>query len=80
LRDSALTYYLLGESYSDLARFDEAAAAYRSAVSIEQRFPAAWFALAKAYRRLGRDTQAREAEAQLEKLDPKLAQRLRDGS
>lgn len=80
LRDSPLTYYLLGESYSDLARFDEAAAAYRGALKIEQRFPAAWFGLAKAYDRLGRASESREARAQLEKLDPKLAQRLRDGS
>ena len=80
LRDSPLTYYLLGETYADLARYDEAAASYRSAVKIEERFPAAWFGLAKAYERLGRVTEARAAQAQLEKLDPRLAQRLRDGS
>jgi tetratricopeptide (TPR) repeat protein len=80
LRDSPLTYYLLGESYSDLAHYEEAAGAYRSAVKIEERFPAAWFGLAKSYERLGRTTEARAAQAQLEKLDPKLAQRLRDGS
>ena len=80
LRDSALTHYMLGESYVDLERYDEAAAAYRAAVKIEERFPAAWFGLAKAYRRLGRVAEAREAEVRLEKLDPKLAQRLRDGS
>jgi tetratricopeptide (TPR) repeat protein len=80
LRDSALTHYLLGESYADLQRHDEAAAAYRAAVKLDERLPAAWFGLAKAYGRLGRVTEAREAEVRLEKLDPKLAQRLRDGS
>jgi tetratricopeptide (TPR) repeat protein len=78
LRDSALTWYLLGESYSDLKRYAEAAAAYESALKIEQRFPAAWFALGSAYLRLGRGADARAAAAQLEKLDPKLAARLRE--
>jgi Flp pilus assembly protein TadD len=49
-------------------------------LKIEQRFPAAWLGLAKAYERLGRTAEARAAQAQFEKLDPKLAQRLRDGS
>lgn len=78
LRNPALTYYLLGESYGDLGRHAEAAAAYREAVKIEQRFPAAWLSLAKTYHRLGRTTEAREAELQLEKIDPKLARRLRE--
>ena len=77
-RNPALTHYLLGESYGDLGRYAEAAAAYHEAVKIEQRFPAAWLSLAKTYRKLGRTTQAREAELQLEKIDPKLAQRLRE--
>jgi tetratricopeptide (TPR) repeat protein len=80
LRDPPLTHYLLGESYADLKRDDEAAAAYRAAVKLEERFPAAWFGLAKAYGRLGRGAEAREAQARLEKLDPKLAQRLREGT
>lgn len=78
LRNPALTYYLLGESYGDLGRHAEAAAAYREAVKIEQRFPAAWLSLAKTYRKLGRTTDAREAELQLENIDPKLARRLRE--
>jgi tetratricopeptide (TPR) repeat protein len=78
LRDSPLTSYLLGESYSDLRRYDQAAAAYREALKIEQRFPAAWFALAMSYARLGRTAEAREAQGRLEKLDPQLARRLRE--
>ena len=80
LRNPPVTYYLLGESYGDLARHAEAADAYRAAVKLEPRFSAAWFGLSRAYQRLGRTAEAREAEAQLEKIDPKLAQRLRDGS
>jgi len=79
LRDSAITYYLLGESYGDLARHAEAVAAYREAVRIEQKFTAAWFSLARTYQKLGHSADARDAELQVEKLDPKLAQRLRGG-
>lgn len=80
LRHPPLTYYLLGESYGDLGRDAEAAAAYREALKIERNFPAAWFGLGKSSRKLGRAADAREAELALEKLDPKLAQRLREGS
>lgn len=77
LRDSPLTPYLLGESYSDLKRYDLAVPAYRDALRIEERFPAAWFALAMSYARLGRTGEAREAGLRLEKLDPAAAERLR---
>ena len=79
-RDSPVTFFLLGESYSDLRRYEEAAAAYREAVRAHEEFPAAWFALARTYARLGRADDARAARARLEKLDPKLAARLEDGS
>lgn len=78
LRDSALTHYLLGETYSDLKRYREAAAAFEGALEIEQKFPAAWYALSMAYMRVNRDADARAAAAQLESLDPKLAARLRE--
>jgi len=80
LRHPPLTYYLLGEAYGDLGRHGDAVSAYREALKIERNFPAAWFSLAKAYRKLGRTAEAREAERALEKLDAKLAQRLRDES
>lgn len=80
VRNPALTYYLLGESYGDLRRDAEAVDAYRAAVKLEPRFPAAWFSLAKTYKTLGRAAEAQAAEAQLEKIDPKLAQRLRAGT
>lgn len=79
VRDSPQTYFLLGESYADLGRNNDAAAAYREALKIDARYTAAWYALAKAYERSGRMTQARDAESQLEKLDPQLAKRLREG-
>ena len=76
VRDSPTTVFLLGESYGDLRRFDEAVAAYRQTLGIDPKFSAAWFGLSRAYSRLGREREAREARAMLEKLDPKLAQRL----
>ena len=76
VRDSATTPYLLGESYSDLRRYDQAAGAYRQALAMDQTFAPAWFGLSRAYSNLGRNDDAREARKALEKLDPKLAQRL----
>ena len=78
LRDSPMTAYLLGESYGDLRRYDLALAAYREALKIEQRFPAAWYALAVSAARTGRGAEAREAEARLAKLDPVMAKQLRE--
>ena len=76
LRDSPTTPYLLGESYGDLRRYDEAAAAYKQALAMNPKFPAAWFGLSRTYSNLGRVEDAREARLALEKIDPKLAQRL----
>jgi tetratricopeptide (TPR) repeat protein len=78
LRDPAATHFLLGEAYMDLGRSQDAAAAYREAVKIEAGFGAAWFGLARAYERAGRTAEARDAESQLEKLDPAQARRLRE--
>lgn len=75
-RDSPGTLYLLGESYSDLLRHDEAAAAYREAVALAPQFSQAWFSLARAYMKLGRSADAQAARERLQKLDPKLAAQL----
>lgn len=76
VRDSPSTPYLLGESYSDIRRYDEAVPAYRQAVSLDPKLAPAWFGLARAYLRLGKDRDAQEARRVLEKLDPKLADKL----
>jgi tetratricopeptide (TPR) repeat protein len=76
VRDVPATPFLLGESYSDIRRYDEAVPAYRQAVSLDPKLALAWFGLARAYGRLGRDRDALEARRVLEKLDPKLAERL----
>lgn len=78
LRDSPMTAFLLGESYGDLRRYDLALGAYRDALKIEQRFPAAWYALAVSAARIGRGAEAREAQARLAKLDPVMAGQLRE--
>lgn len=78
LRESPLTLYLLGESYGDLRRYELAVPAYREALKFQERFPAAWYALAMSYTRLGRTGEARDAQLRLEKLDPALARRLQN--
>ena len=79
LREAPVTMYLLGESYSDLGRDADARFAYEKSLAMEPQFSAAWFGLTRAYQRLGLASEAREARARLEKLDPQLAKRL-DGA
>jgi tetratricopeptide (TPR) repeat protein len=76
VRDSPTTAFLLGESYSDIRRFDDAAAAYRQALGLDPNLAPAWYGLSRAYTRMGREREALEARERLRTLDPKLAQRL----
>ena len=73
LRDVPTTPYLLGESYSDLRRYGDAAGAYRQALAIDQKFSPAWAGLSRAYSHLGRHDEALEAQRALEKIDAQLA-------
>lgn len=70
------TYYLLGESYSDLSRDLAAAAAYREAVELNAEFAQAWFGLGRAYARLGRTADFDVTLATLARLDGSLARDL----
>lgn len=70
------TWFLLGESYSDLNRHDQAAAAYRGAVKLQPDFAQAWFGLGRAQARLGRLADFNETVRALEKLAPALAAEL----
>lgn len=79
VRDVPTTPYLLGESYSDLKRYDEAATAYQQALAMNQKFAPAWYGLSRAYSSLGRADDARNARRALEKIDPALAKRLDEG-
>ena len=73
VRDVPTTPYLIGESYSDLRRYDDAVGAYRQALAMDRKFSPAWLGLSRAYSSLGRAHDAREARRALEKIDPKLA-------
>lgn len=70
------TYFLLGESYSDLDRDLPAAAAYREAIQLDGEFARAWFSLGRAYARLGRTADYEAALKMLGKLNPALAKEL----
>ena len=76
LRGTPATWYLLGESYSDLYRYLPAAAAYREAVQLNGEFAEAWFGLGRAYSRLGRRPEFEQTLKTLEKLNPALAKEL----
>lgn len=75
VRDSPLTYQLLGDAQSDARRFQAAAEAYRSALALDSALADAWFGLGRAALQLGRDAEVREALQALERMkSPRAAQ------
>lgn len=75
VRESPVTYQLLGEANSDLARYVPAAAAYRRALAIDSNYGDAWFGLGRASLRLARNADAREALRALEQMrSPRAAE------
>ena len=70
------TYYLLGESYSDLNRYLPAAAAYRESVKLDSKFVQAWFGLGRSAAQLGQRADYGQALKALRELDPALANEL----
>lgn len=77
VRESPVTYQLLGEANSDLTRYVPAAAAYRRALSIDPNYGDAWFGLGRASLRLARNADAREALRALEQMRSPRAAELR---
>ena len=78
LRDSQITLFLLGESYSDLGRFEPAARAYRQALDIDGGLTLAWVGLARAQIKLGRMAEAESIARSVEKSNPQLAVAIRN--
>jgi tetratricopeptide (TPR) repeat protein len=70
------TYYLLGESYTDLNRYLPAAAAYRQSVKLDAKFAPAWFGLGRSAAELGERNDYDQALRALRQLDPTLAKQL----
>ena len=70
------SYYLLGESYTDLNRYLPAAAAYRESVKLDSRFAQAWFGLGRSAAELGNRGDYDQALTALRQLDPALAKEL----
>ena len=77
-RTSFLTFFLLGEAYRDAGRLDRAVSAYREAVRLEPLFPRGWFELGSAQVRIGERRDAAASLEILQKLDPALADRLKE--
>ena len=71
-----MTYYLLGESFSDLKRPDRAVGFYEEAVQRNPKFSQAVYGLGVAYAQLGRKTDFEATVDLLKKMDPQAAQQL----
>jgi tetratricopeptide (TPR) repeat protein len=78
VRDSPLTLLLLGESYSDLGRFEPAARAYRQALDLDGGLTPAWIGLARSQIKLGRVVEAESIARAVEKSNPQLAVAIRN--
>jgi tetratricopeptide (TPR) repeat protein len=77
VRESAMTYRLLGDAYVDLGRDAVAITAYRRALAIDPRLADAWFGLGRAASRTGRTADVREALQALEQMRSPRAVELR---
>jgi len=77
-RTSFVTFFLLGQAYRDADRLDRAINAYREAVRLEPQFAGSWFELGSAQVRIGERKEAEAALEILQKLDPALADRLKE--
>ena len=78
LRDAPLTLFLLGESYSDLGRFELAARSYRQALDWDGGLMPAWAGLARSQIKLGRMSEAESIARSVEKSNPQLAAAIRN--
>jgi|SRR6185503_3060942 len=67
------TWYLVGEIYSDLRRYEQATNAYGAALKLDEQYPNALLGLGKAYVRLGRKAELQKVEEVLRKIDPAKA-------
>ena len=76
-RNSFATFFLLGEAYRDAGRLDRALIGYREAVRLDPEFARGWFELGAASIRIGEIEEAKSALGQLEKLEPKLGEALK---
>ena len=77
VRESPVTLMLLGESYSDLGRYEPAARAYREALDLDGGLTPAWLGLARSHIRTGRMADAESVARGLEKSSPQLAAAIR---
>ncbi len=77
VRESPVTFQLLGEANSDLSRYVPAVMAYRRALAIDPMYEEAWFGLGRASLRLARNADAREALRALEQMRSPRASQLR---
>ena len=66
-------WYNLGNSYDGLHRYDEALAAWESAIDAAPRMPAPRFNMVIVLHRLGRHDQAREQYDALKRTHPEMA-------
>lgn len=77
IRDVPVSYLLLGESYSDLGRFELAARAYRQALDLDGGLTPAWIGLARSHIKTGRLAEAESIARAAEKSNPQLAAAIR---
>lgn len=77
VRDAPMTHLLLGESYSDVGRFESAERAYRQALDLDAGLAPAWIGLARSQIKLGRTAEAERIARAMALSNPQLAAAIR---
>ena len=74
--DSAMSFFLLGESYRDINLYERAAPSYVQAIGLDAGMADAWYGLGVSYARTGRRAELAAIHERLVKLNPGLASQL----
>ncbi|MGE5526593.1 MAG: tetratricopeptide repeat protein [Rhodospirillaceae bacterium] len=72
-RDDVQLHWLMGETQSDMRRWQPAVSAYKDALRADPEYLPAWRGLKRAYGELGRAQEAREADGMVSRLSAEQA-------
>jgi len=73
IRPPTYVYFKLGRAYRMIGQYNEAISEFKKALQGSPKSPGAWIGLASTYSLLGQEQKAREAAAEVLKINPKFS-------
>ena len=73
IRPPTYVYFKLGRAYRMMGQYKEAISEFKKALEGSPNSPGAWIGLASTYSLLGQEEKAREAAAEVLKINPKFS-------